>query len=363
MQRFIKARAGFVGSLVILSGVALSGITLSGAVQAANETLTSVKTDTTITLDGMAESAWDNAPELRVQLDNLPYKANNYGGMTGVSVQLKSLYDENFVYFLIQYDDPTKSLARFPWEKQADGSWKQLKDKDQTGHDNVYYEDKLALLWNINARGFAKKGCDVACHMQDDDGKINGFDQTGKAPGRKYTRDGQTIDMWHWKSVRMNPLGLIDDQFIDSVNDPSVNKNWGRHGDSKTGGGYVDNVNAEKTGPAFMNRSQGNVDGFTITPSQKTPFVDTFKPGDQVPGIMSEAFTGSRGDIWAKGEWQDGRWTIEIKRALVTSGENAGVQDVQFSDLSQAYSFGISVFDNSQIDHLYHEGAYDLIFK
>ncbi|SEQ89702.1 Ethylbenzene dehydrogenase [Amphritea atlantica] len=362
MRSFMQTPAGYIGSLVLLSGAALS-CALSSAVQAANETLTSVKTDTTIILDGMAESAWDKAPELSIQLDNLPYKADNYGGMSSVNVRLKSLYDEHFIYLLVQYNDPTKSLARFPWEKQADGSWKQLKGKDQTGHDNVFYEDKLALLWNINARGFAKKGCDVACHMQDDSGKINGFDQTGKAPGRKYTRDGETIDIWHWKSVRMNPLGLIDDQYIDSVNDPAVNGEWGRHGDSKTGGGYVDNVNAEKTGPAFMNRTQGNVDGYTITPSQKTPFVDTFREGDRIPGIMSEPFTGSRGDIWAKGDWRDGRWTIEIKRALVTTGENAGVQDVQFSDLSKAYSFGVSVFDNSQIDHLYHEGAYDLIFK
>ncbi|WP_432470970.1 ethylbenzene dehydrogenase-related protein [Amphritea sp. HPY] len=357
MRRFIKTTAGFAGSLIILGGV------LSNAVQAANETLTSIKTDTTVVLDGMAESAWDKASALTVQLNNLPYKANNYGGMTSANVAMKSLYDENFVYFLIQYDDPTKSLARYPWEKQADGSWIQLKGKDQTGHDNVYYEDKFGIFWNINARGFAKKGCSAACHMQNDEGKIAGIDQIGIAPGRKYTREGQTIDMWHWKSVRMNPLGLIDDQFVDHVKDPAVNKNWGRHGDSKTGGGYVNNINADKTGPAFMNRSQGNVDGFTITPSQMTAFVDTFKPGDRIPGIVSEPFTGSRGDIWAKGEWQDGKWTIEIKRALVTTGDKAEIQDVQFSDLSKAYSFGIAVFDNSQIDHLYHDSAYDLIFK
>lgn len=357
MRRFIKTTLGFTGSLIILGGV------LSNGVQAANETLVSIKADTTIVLDGMAESAWDKASALTVQLNNLPYKANNYGGMTSASVAMKSLYDENFVYFLIQYDDPTKSLARYPWEKQADGSWIQLKGKDQTGHDNVYYEDKFGIYWNINARGFAKKGCSAACHMQNDEGKIAGIDQIGIAPGRKYTREGQTIDMWHWKSVRMNPLGLIDDQFVDHVKDPAVNKNWGRHGDSKTGGGYVNNINADKTGPAFMNRSQGNVDGYTITPSQRTAFVDTFKPGDRIPGIVSEPFTGSRGDIWAKGEWQDGKWTIEIKRALVTTGDKAEIQDVQFSDLSKAYSFGLSVFDNSQIDHLYHDGAYDLIFK
>ncbi|MEH6577123.1 MAG: ethylbenzene dehydrogenase-related protein [Amphritea sp.] len=357
MRRLTKTTVRFAGSLIILSSA------LSSAVQAANEALTSIKTDSTITLDGVVESHWDTAPPLSVQLDNLPYKANNYAGITSTSLQIKSLYDDHYVYFLVQYDDPTKSLSRYPWEKQADGSWIQLKDKDQTGHDNVYYEDKLGIFWNINARGFAKKGCDAACHMQDDQGKIAGIDQQGKAPGRKYTRNGQSIDMWHWKSARMNPVGLIDDQYVDDVKDPSVNKNWGRHGDSKTGGGYFNNINEANTGPAFMNRSQGNVDGYTITPSQKTAFIDTFKPGDRIPGIMAEPFTGSRGDIWAKGDWRNGKWTIEIKRALVTTGDKAKIQDVQFSDLSQTYHFGISVFDNSQINHLYHEGAYNFTFK
>ena len=35
--------------------------------------------------------------------------------------------------------------------KQADGSWKKLKDPaDKGGDDNVYYEDKWAMLWPTN---------------------------------------------------------------------------------------------------------------------------------------------------------------------------------------------------------------------
>ena len=357
MRNVTKATVGLASSLIILSGA------MATTTQAASDNLVSVKTDSRIILDGVIEPAWEKASVLEITLDELPYEANNYSGMESTRVQMKSLYDDHAVYFLIQYDDPTKSLARYPWEKQADGSWKQLKGKDQTGHDNVYYEDKFGFFWDINASDFDKKGCYAACHMQNAQGKIAGIDQRGLAPGRKYTQASQTIDMWHWKSVRMNPLGLIDDQYVDDVTNPQVNKNWGRHGDSKTGGGYVDNMNADKTAPAFMNRSQGNVDGFTITPSQQTPFVDTFKPGDRLPGIIAEPFTGSRGDIWAKGDWQDGKWTIEIKRALVTTGDKAEIQDVQFSDLSKTYYFGISVFDNSQINHLYHGGALSFTFQ
>jgi hypothetical protein len=39
------------------------------------------------------------------------------------------------------------------------------------------------------------------------------------------------------------------------------------------------------------------------------------------------------------------------------------VQDVQFNDLNKAYSFGVSVFDNSQINHVYHNGVLNMVFK
>ena len=52
-----------------------------------------------------------------------------------------------------------------------------------------------------------------------------------------------------------------------------------------------------------------------------------------------------------------------MKRKLVTTGENAETQDVQFNDLSQSYPFGVAVFDNSQINHIYHRGVLNLEFK
>jgi len=41
-------------------------------------------------------------------------------------------------------------VRRFPYQKQADGSWKKLSDpSDKGGDDNMFYEDKFALIWNI----------------------------------------------------------------------------------------------------------------------------------------------------------------------------------------------------------------------
>jgi len=327
-----------------------------------NDTLISYKTTQTITLDGQPEKEWEKAKPLTMLLDYMPYKPDQYEGMLKTQYSIKSLHDDQNIYFFVQWDDPTKSVDRFPWVKQDDDSWKQHKNLDQTGHENTYYEDKASIFWAINAKGFSKKGCDIACHLADEEGKVADIEQ--KSAGRKYTRkDGETIDMWHWKAVRTGLTDQFDDQFVDATKDPAANRNWGRKGDSKTGGGYQNNINEDKSEPAYGGLVMNLDDNYVIQDIDKAPFIDTYKPGDKLPGIVVSPFTGSRGDISSKAVWADGKWTLEFQRKLVTTGENAAVEDVQFSDLSETYYFGVSVFDNSQINHIYHEGALKLNFK
>lgn len=321
-------------------------------------TLENVKTSEAITIDGNIDAAWSKATALKVNVDKTPYKPNNgYEGITKSTYTIKSMRKDGDIYFLVQWTDPTESLNRFPWMKQADGSWKQLANKDDTGHDNTYYEDKMSILWNINLKTFAKKGCAAACHMAKN-GMTNGI--ADKSPGRKYTKEGTTIDMWHWKGVRTNPVGQLDDQYIDDNTDPKANKGWGRKGDSKTGGGYVNNV--KDGAPEFVEADLAP-DADVVLESKKIPMPADWSRTDRVPGVTVSPFIGSRGDVSAKGVWKDGMWTLEIRRALVTTGENAKTQDVQFDDLSKAYDFGVSVFDNSQINHIYHDGVLQLKFK
>lgn len=345
--------------LVAAAGLAV--ICVLPAANGADMALTSAKVDAAPVIDGAMDTGWDKAKPLDVLVDQLPYKpSNGYPGMTKTMVTMRAMHDAENLYMLLQYKDTTKSIERSPWVKQADGSWKQTANKDSTGHENTYYEDKLALLWDINARGFGKKGCAAACHLAKD-GMNKGISDT--APGRKYTtRPGQTIDMWHWKSVRSAPVGQFDDQFIDDVTDPKVNKNWGRHGDSKTGGGYKNNKSKDGKTPAFMPKD-GKTGGYWLLKADAVPFVDTFKEGDVLPGIVVSTFEGSRGDIQAQATYADGMWTVELKRALRTTGDKADTQDVQFADLTKTYPLGIAVFDNSQINHIYHEGVIRLGFE
>lgn len=337
--------------------LAMAGMVAFGSsAYAADTTLISSKAGGPIVLDGIADKAWEGAKALTVTVDQLPYTPDNgYPGMTSTAVSLKSLYDDKNVYFLISYKDPTKSFSRAPWVKQADGSWKKLTKKDSTGHDNTYYEDKLAIFWNINTKGFETDGCMIACHL----------DEPGDtSAGRKYTDTaGETIDMWHAKYVRTMPMGMFDDQHVDSNKDPKANEGWGRKNDTAPKGGYKDNNNAAKTGPAFMNLNANADDKYYVIPSKKVPFVDTFKEGDVIPGIEIAPLAGGRADILSRFHYENGTWTLEVQRALKTEGENADTQDVQFTDKGKSYPFGIAVFDNSQINHLYHEQALVLKFQ
>jgi hypothetical protein len=233
---------------------------------------------------------------------------------------------------------------------QADGSWLKLKDPDDVGGDNnVYYEDKFAFIWPINDSipGFAQLGCFAACHA--------GENSDVKPFGNKYlAEEGQLGDIWHWKSIRN--LNQVHDQYLDHTQYSADTPEAGRHGDPKDSGGYVDNVNEDKTGPAFMGPEGFPTDGTPgyLLDSEKVEIDATlFEEGDLVPGIVISEFVGDAGDISAGWVWEDGVWTLEFGRLLVTESEF----DVQFDDLTATYYFGVAAFDNAQVRHAFEAGA------
>ena len=327
--------------VMVIGFVALSAV--HTAPQMSNQ-LRAVKVDRGPTIDGVAEAVWDQAQALQVPV---------FGGANSGStlVSLKALYTSDSVYFLVQWSDPTESLRRFPWQKQADGTWKQLKDPNAgPGDENIYYEDKFAFIWNINdsIQGFNAVGCFVTCHPGE-----------GKPYGNKYTAmAGELGDIWHWKGVRTGPVNQIDDQYVDHTRyDPVAAPGAGRKSDPRYLGGYVSNVTADKTGPAFSAPNQP-APPYWIYDVAKEPFVDHYALGDEIAGIIVSPFLGDRGDITAKGVWANGVWTLEIARKLVTGSQF----DVQFNDLSKGYFFGVASFDNAQVRHAFQGGVNELRF-
>jgi len=306
-------------------------------------TLTSVKVATAPVIDGTPEAIWDQATAMTVNVAG----GANAGAHT---VTLKSVYTDDSVYFLATWNDPTESLRRMPWVKQADGTWKQLKTPNaKEGGENMYYEDKFAQIWNINTPTFDASGCFATCHV--------GENSDVKDFGNKYTPNpGEMADIWHAKLVRTNPTGYFDDQYLDSTHYSKDMPDAGRHGDPGLVP-YYDNINAAKTAPNYTSADQP-APPYWILDDQKQPFKDTYKANDEIAGIVVRPPTGDRADIKGKAVYKDGMWTLEYGRKLDTGSK----YDVQFTDMKKEYSFGTAIFDNAQTRHSYETGVSKLVF-
>jgi hypothetical protein len=266
-------------------------------------------------------------------------------------VDLRALYDKENVYFIAEWADPTQSVRRMPWQKQADGTWKKL-TSSTTHQENTYYEDKFAIVWDIKLTDFAKVGCTALCHPGE---------KASSDYGSKYAlTPGDIGDIWHWKGVRTGSVGQIDDQYVDATR-PAEAAEAGRKSDPKTGGGYADNVNAAKNGPQYglPNNAKASAGGYWIKDGEKVAVSDaSYGAGDEVPGIIVAPFAGDRGDLTAQAKWANGKWTLEWSRKLSTGSK----YDVQFTDPAKAYAFGVAVFENAQVNHAWSPGVYTLKF-
>jgi ethylbenzene dehydrogenase len=340
----------FWNRIVAILGLALSacmGLTVGDSSAQQANVLVAKTAAGAPALDGTMDAVWSVTAPLTVKViggRNLP------GGSTEVS--LRAVYTADTVYFLMQYKDETNSVRRSPWQKQGDGSWKMLSDpNDKGGDNNLYYEDKWALIWNISSPAFEQRGCMSACHTGE-----------GKPYGNKYTASpAERLDLWHMKGVRTGAVGQVDDQYVDGTRyDKDKAPEAGRKSDPKTGGGYADNVSGDKKGPKFALPGNKPAPPYWIMDAEKEPFDDSkYKAGDEVPGIVIAPFTGDRGDISVKVVYKDGVRTSVFWRKLVTGSE----YDVQFSDLKKEYTFGVAVFDNAQVRHAYSPGVLKLKFE
>ncbi len=307
---------------------------------------------------GAADPVWAKARPLSAALTG----GANFGakpGQKGESrVTLKAAYTADTLYMLIQYNDPTNSIRRGPFQKQADGSWKKLKDPaDKGGDDNLYYEDKWAMLWPTNeatAKQFDKEGCAMACH-----------EGQGKPYGNKYTNlPGQLLDMWHMKGQRTGTTGYVDDQYTDDTRyDAKTSPNAGRKGDPGPKGGEYSNIPLVDGKPQFMARTAlaANAGGnYYIRRGDEVPFDDSkFKVGDEVASIIANPLAGTdRGDVRVSNSYANGVHTSVVTRKLVTGSKF----DVQFADLAQRYGFGFAAFDNAQVRHATSDDPMYLVF-
>jgi hypothetical protein len=299
-------------SLLATACGAGGGSTGGAATPAAANTLTAVKTDS-VALDGAA-SFWANAPKLDVAT-----KSTKKDGPAGPTVTLQAAYDSKNLALRLEWADTTNSNLNKAWV--WDGS-KFTRSAD--------LGDRMGVLFPIeNNPEFASKGCAGACHNTDAD-QEKWWMGTDKADLR--------LDLWQWTAASSNPVGQAQDEWMSAQEDPT-NMESGTHSDALTSGGSLSNVNKAKDGPAFMGTDLAS--SFIIT-GQQVP-IDTSKlsKGAVIPPSVLAPWVGSRGDVQAKGVWQDGKWVVVLMRAL-----NTGHDDDLVLTPPKSYPLGVAVFDH-----------------
>jgi Ethylbenzene dehydrogenase len=349
-------------------------------------TLSAYKTEFAPVIDGVGEAVWLQASPFTMAIGG--------GWAAATSVTARAMYDEGYLYMYLRWYDAEGSYRRQPWVKNGDGSWSVTAAKPApiNGEDwqdymaryggaafdreaiQFKYEDKLAVMWNTygagTVPGFETVGCATACHDPtngNNPGTTYNAARQDSAAKKYLTVNGQILDMWHWKLVRHNMNAIVDDQYVRywvPVNDASAG-NGGRASDAGDQG-YGSNP-AINGHPRYKSGVSGYLPAIYSWPSTQNVEISDAEAaglpvGTQVANLITVPVTGSRADVMGVAVYNPVArvWTMEIRRRLVTAD---ATNDVQFSDLTRAYKFGIAVFDNAQIEHSYSGVPFSLVFR
>jgi len=321
--------------------------------------LGSIETKTAPRLDGLVDKVWDDAPKFTIDVvvpEYPVFEASYYKNAYEVTVQ--SLHTDDDIYFLYQWTgDDELSDARQSWYyNETEGKWMQKPKKEADEYYPATYEDKLAVIWNINdsVEGFNEDGGSVLCHGE-----------------KKATNaEGETADIWHWKSDRTGPVHQIDDKWL------AFSDGDGRTGDEGTGAYSSNSQDLTDASGATVKVPLYWVPGATdyhwimaddanarqiveidaegnLVDEDGTILAKELFDGDsavQIPSLYGiKPATGSRGDVTAYHNYNASShtWTLEVQRALDTGNAD----DVDFSDPEKEYYFSVAVFDGAAIAH------------
>jgi hypothetical protein len=281
-------------------------------------------------------SVWNQAKEAKMVLTG----AGKFEGKD-IELKTKSVYTKDEIFFRFEWPDKDKSMQKNAW-KFSGGKWNKIKAN----------EDRLGAVFEINRNDkIATKGCAILCHNESKNEKEWYFAVSSAK---------EKADMWHWKSVRSNPVGYAEDGYVafNATKEPEK----GRKRDAGSGTKAKSNRTKDKSKPAYMQNpsTSASIPG-TLLVSQAVDIKDygIFKEGDEIPGYMlNTPWKDSFADVKAKGVWQNGKWTVVMSRKLETGYDD----DTQFNTRKK-YPFSLAVFDNSGEHDSYNAEPLKLEFK
>ena len=388
---------------------------------------------------GYIKSGGDIAPEIDgrasdyIWQDVYSYEIFTQNGKDGFAptITMKALYDNWYIYFLVQWEDETKSLDKDTWwfGESNPNNFTTINIFDTTftyytpadtvynEEDTTYYtedtvsvnrkvRDTVQKEWSIIDEyfmgitetvtykvdviidsnktpptteyipGSISSSFDTTIISGDEDGfSIFWNDKYANITScsnlchqsSMSTEANQLLDIWRWGSLQTNAYNLKDfdiEEFLGYADDKYLTEN-SFHGDIGDSSFFP---NSNEFLPAFMDYHNSGNTGFNPYFLHDSLWVTTitFAEGldwqgtNTLPGYVRHKPTESRDDVRAKGNYENGVWTLEIKRSINTDDEF----DIQFNpDLETDIEFFISVFDNSHgSDHAVSDNVHKLHF-
>ncbi len=178
------------------------------------------------------------------------------------ALSVRAVHDGARIYLLVRWADPTRDALYRPWVwDPAQGTY----------HQNDQADDGLAVTI------FSTPGLDDTCMLQ----------------GR-----GMEADLWLWRAFWSDISGLAVDARlqVSRTRLPRSNPYPARDG----------------SGQLWVRReSDRGALGWSF-------FIPVEFQGAVVPSYKPSRAAGSRGDVHARGRWEEGAWTVELSRALDT---------------------------------------------
>ena len=290
-----------------------------------------------IALDGAAGD-WNPAHLTTVRgLPQNNYPLSEFIDAVAVDITVGSAWDENYVYFLVQWEDaghaPSTKLLKWIYGNQGGGEsgWNPMVNRGVTGGApnaaaaNAAHllaggedEDRVLMMFPVsdgeNHFAAGGLGCAAYCHANlRSDNPYQNYTGTGVAVMHTNV-SGDRADIWHWKATRTAPSAYADDQHINYATGTTD----GRASDS---GGAVYLGNPLLNGnPTYRHSSGLGYSGDALMAADAVAFSGTPVAGNTIPAVIADIPNGSRADVEARHGYNSltHRWTVEFRRRRVT---------------------------------------------
>jgi hypothetical protein len=283
------------------------------------------------------------------------------------SMRVKAAYNRETMYF--RFDLPTDEPSYYHdyWVYEGEGVWRR-EGRSPVGRQQYgIYEDRITFFLDDGSvpefgrwGGFITVSGDAMRFFSDEargetvkriprfsgqddvrkwlpETRTDPHDWTTVKPEEELLalqEAGYFLDLWHWRAHRSNPIGWSDDQYI-------LDYRWNDEGR----GMYTTNWDEASGRPQYMfdpdvtgqhamrweevvRRGYGQQDylryalvlGNGEIEGNAAPFDPNhqWQVGDVIPRQMLRVPSGARGAIRANGIYQDGRWLVDLWRALDT---------------------------------------------